>query len=108
VSPLVTRIKVQGGHADAHGTALDFVWEAQAPAAPGMAGALYARIHDEAARACREAGGAFVHHYGVGVARPGAVEDQNGPAGLAALRAIKAALDPRNILNPGKLLESEP
>ena len=26
------------------------------------------------------------------------------PARMAAMRAIKAALDPRNILNPGKLL----
>jgi alkyldihydroxyacetonephosphate synthase len=105
----VTSLQIHAGHADAHGAALDFVFQARAePATPDAATDLYKRIQNAAATACRAAGGAFVHHYGVGVARPGAVEDQNGPAGLAALRAIKATLDPRNILNPGKLLESEP
>ncbi len=109
LSPLVTQIHVHAGHADAHGTALDFVFQARAEPATAQAAAdLYARICDAAAAACRASGGAFVHHYGVGVARPHALEDQNGPAGQIALARIKAALDPNNILNPGKLLESEP
>jgi len=105
LSPMVTQLHVHAGHADPHGTALDFVFQAQAePATPDAATDLYQRIRDAAARACRASGGAFVHHYGVGVARPGAVEDQNGAAGRLALARIKAALDPAGILNPGKLL----
>jgi FAD/FMN-containing dehydrogenase len=30
------------------------------------------------------------------------MEREHGPAGLTALRRIKAALDPAGILNPGK------
>ncbi|MCE9641834.1 MAG: hypothetical protein K8S22_17080, partial [Betaproteobacteria bacterium] len=31
-------------------------------------------------------------------------EQEVSPAGLQALRALKASLDPKQILNPGKLL----
>jgi FAD/FMN-containing dehydrogenase len=36
------------------------------------------------------------------------VTDLGGDVGVAALRAAKQALDPRGILNPGKLLPGEP
>lgn len=108
LSPLVTQLHVHSGHADANGAALDFVFQARAePATPDAATDLYERIRNAAADACRAAGGAFVHHYGVGVARPGALEDQNGDAGRLVLARIKTALDPNNVLNPGKLIESE-
>ncbi|RYI78788.1 MAG: hypothetical protein EON47_24490, partial [Acetobacteraceae bacterium] len=32
------------------------------------------------------------------------LEKENGATGLAALHAVKQALDPKGILNPGKLL----
>jgi len=32
------------------------------------------------------------------------MEQQHGPRAVAAMRAIKAALDPDGILNPGKVL----
>lgn len=108
VSPLVSRLFVHAGHAYPTGVALDFSFEAQAdPGTPEAAAALYTRIRDAAAQACHDAGGAFAHHYGVGIARPSALLNELGPAGLSALRAIKAALDPNNILNPGKLIESK-
>jgi alkyldihydroxyacetonephosphate synthase len=53
------------------------------------------------------AGGTVTHHHAVGTAHRDAVwNDLGGEAGVGvdALRAIKHALDPRGILNPGKLL----
>ena len=49
-------------------------------------------------------GGTISHHHGVGEDHLPWIEREKGEAGLAALRAAKAALDPSNILNPGKLI----
>ena len=48
------------------------------------------------------AGGNLSHHHGVGLNRGRFVDEALG-AGIEVLRAIKAALDPAGILNPGKL-----
>ena len=48
------------------------------------------------------AGGALSHHHGVGLNRARFVAEALGPA-FDVLVAIKAALDPNGILNPGKL-----
>jgi alkyldihydroxyacetonephosphate synthase len=56
------------------------------------------------------AGGTATHHHAVGTAhRDSALADLGGAAGVgvAALRAMKQTLDPRGILNPGKLLPGE-
>jgi alkyldihydroxyacetonephosphate synthase len=51
------------------------------------------------------AGGTISHHHAVGTAHRTHVEpDLGGPVGVAMLRAVKQAVDPRGILNPGKLL----
>ena len=47
-------------------------------------------------------GGALSHHHGVGLNRSRFVAEALGPA-HEVLVATKAALDPRGILNPGKL-----
>jgi alkyldihydroxyacetonephosphate synthase len=57
------------------------------------------------------AGGTASHHHAVGTAhRDSALADLGGDAGvgIAALRAVKHTLDPRGILNPGKLLPDQP
>ena len=51
------------------------------------------------------AGGTITHHHAVGTAHRDHVErDLGGPVGVAMLRAVKDAVDPRGVLNPGKLI----
>lgn len=49
-------------------------------------------------------GGGIAHHHGIGRVRAGRLEEEIGAAGLAVLRAVKTALDPDHLLNPGALL----
>lgn len=49
-------------------------------------------------------GGSFSAEHGIGLSKKPAMQRHKDPTALAAMRAIKAALDPNNILNPGKLL----
>lgn len=51
-----------------------------------------------------ELGGSFSAEHGVGRARVADLERWGEPAKLAAMRAVKAALDPRGIMNPGAML----
>jgi len=49
-------------------------------------------------------GGSIAGEHGTGTSKRAYLEDQVGARGLAAMRAIKSALDPDGILNPGKIL----
>lgn len=49
-------------------------------------------------------GGTLSGEHGIGLGKLRYMEDQFGAAGMAAMRAIKKALDPNCILNPGKLV----
>ncbi len=49
-------------------------------------------------------GGSFSAEHGVGRAKSGELERYADPAKLAAMRSIKAALDPRGIMNPGAVI----
>ena len=51
---------------------------------------------------CSASGGNLSHHHGVGINRARFVREALGPA-FDVLVALKTALDPRGILNPGKL-----
>jgi alkyldihydroxyacetonephosphate synthase len=49
-------------------------------------------------------GGTITHHHAVGADHRHWMTSEVGPVGVRVLRAVKAALDPAGILNPGKLL----
>ncbi len=50
-----------------------------------------------------ELGGSISAEHGIGIAKRAALARSRPPAELAAMRAVKRALDPREILNPGVL-----
>lgn len=77
------------------------------PAKGGQAGDHLARaeaikgaVHDLVAGM----GGSFSAEHGIGRAKAGDLERYGDPAKLAAMRAIKQALDPKGIMNPGAVL----
>jgi alkyldihydroxyacetonephosphate synthase len=53
-----------------------------------------------------EAGAALSHHHAIGYEHMRWLERHTGTTGLHTLRGIKAALDPQNLCNPGKLVPS--
>ena len=46
----------------------------------------------------------ITHHHAVGTVHRAGVMDEIGQVGIDVLRAIKAAVDPDGILNPGVLV----
>jgi glycolate oxidase len=50
-------------------------------------------------------GGAISGEHGIGLAKSPFLRLQHSPAAIRAMRAVKRALDPRGILNPGKMFE---
>lgn len=63
----------------------------------------YVALWDAGQRAVLANGGNLSHHHGVGLNRSRFVAEALGAAAHGTLIAIKAALDPNGIMNPGKL-----
>ena len=63
---------------------------------------VYEAAFAAATDACLATGSTIAHHHGVGLQRAPWMEAELG-RGLDMLRSIKAAIDPRGIMNPGKL-----
>jgi FAD/FMN-containing dehydrogenase len=64
----------------------------------------------EAVKCCvyeplRAIGGSISAEHGIGLERKHFLEISRSTAEIAAMRAIKAALDPKRILNPGKIFD---
>lgn len=67
----------------------------------------YRRVADISERMVRRAiemGGTCTGEHGIGIGKREYLELEFGPAAISLMRAIKAAVDPGDILNPGKLL----
>jgi len=60
---------------------------------------------DEIFLGALELGGTLSGEHGIGVQKLKYMSAQFGDSGLTVMRSIKQALDPNNILNPGKLVE---
>jgi FAD/FMN-containing dehydrogenase len=61
-------------------------------------------VTDAVLRLVAAAGGTISAEHGVGAAKRAWLHLTRDPADLAAMRAVKSALDPRGLLNPGVLL----
>ena len=70
---------------------------------PAVHKAIKAAVDEEAVRL----GGTFSAEHGIGLAKQPAMRRFKNPAALAAMRAIKHALDPNGIMNPGKVLPTD-
>jgi len=61
-------------------------------------------VKQAAGEAILAGGGTITHHHGIGRDHAQWMTREVGAGGMAALRALKAELDPTGIMNPGKLL----
>jgi alkyldihydroxyacetonephosphate synthase len=64
----------------------------------------YRHAWQEAGGAALTAGGTITHQQGIGLLKVPFMAGEMGEEGVGALQAIKRALDPSNVLNPGKLI----
>ena len=87
-------------HSYLDGACLYFTFAGQPE--PDAREAYYRAAWDAATQAVLARGGALSHHHGVGLNRARFVNGALG-AGFTVLTAMKRALDPHGILNPGKL-----
>ena len=49
-------------------------------------------------------GGTITHHHGVGADHAPWLAEEKGPVGMSILKATKREIDPKGVMNPGKLL----
>ena len=87
-------------HSYLDGACLYFTFAATPP--PSDVESTYVALWDAGQRAVLAAGGNLSHHHGVGLNRARFMAEALG-TGFDVLTAVKRALDPNGILNPGKL-----
>jgi alkyldihydroxyacetonephosphate synthase len=93
-------VSAHQSHAYTDGACIYFTFAGQPE--PDGRDAYYRDVWDAGTRAVLAAGGSLSHHHGVGLNRARFVREALGDA-FDVLVAVKSALDPRGILNPGKL-----
>jgi alkyldihydroxyacetonephosphate synthase len=69
--------------------------------------AQYLSIKKAAEDAFMQNGGTLSHHHGVGIEHQPWMEEEFSTTGLSALQALKSSLDPKGIMNPGKIIPNE-
>ena len=72
------------------------------PMAQPEALAIHARMWEIAEGETLAHGGSIAHHHGSGLFRGPWMDGEHG-VGMDLLRRVKAAIDPQNLFNPGKL-----
>ena len=92
-------------HSYAQGTNIYFTFVAS-PETAEEAEPTYLECWEKAMEATLRAGGTICHHHGIGRGRLRWMKDEHGE-GLAVMRAVKRALDPNGIMNPGALIPEE-
>jgi glycolate oxidase len=70
--------------------------------------AIHARVRDALYRDATERGGVISGEHGIGLVKRPFLHASIGDGTLDVMRRIKGVLDPRGILNPGKILEPVP
>ena len=88
------------GHAGDGNLHPNFIFERDDP----RAAELTETVRNEIFAAAITLGGTITAEHGVGLSRRAALVDQVGPDVIGVMRAIKAALDPLGILNPGRVI----
>jgi alkyldihydroxyacetonephosphate synthase len=84
------------------GASLYFTFMARA--LPGEELDQWRAAKEAASRAIVENGGTITHHHAIGRDHLPWMRDEIGELGIELLRAVKERLDPRGIMNPGKLI----
>ena len=88
------------GHAGDGNLHPDLVFERGDPRAETVTKLVQADLY----RAALDLGGTVTGEHGIGVARRDWLEIQRGPDAVRFMRAIKTALDPLGVLNPGRVV----
>lgn len=89
-------------HVYINGGSVYIIWKGQAESEK-EAEVLYYRVMKNALEACKACGGSIGHHHSIGVNKYRWMWLEYGEEGMDVMTAIKRALDPNGIMNPGKL-----
>ncbi len=104
--PGVVVASAHSSHSYRSGTNLYFTFVARVEDRARMP-QVYRECWHRTMRASVELGAGVAHHHGIGRVRRERLVDEIGETGVGLLRALKRALDPDGLLNPGVLLPPE-
>lgn len=101
--PGLLAASAHSSHSYRSGTNLYFTFAAR-PADRAAMADTYRECWRRTLEATLAGGGGIAHHHGIGRVRRAFLAAEVGETGVAVLRAVKRALDPDGLLNPGVLL----